>query len=55
MKISILKESADGETRVAAVPDTVTKLIGLGHAVTVEHDAGLQAGALDAAYEAAGA
>ena len=36
MKLAILKERRDGETRVAASPDTVKKLKGLGLDVTVE-------------------
>ena len=35
MRIAVLKESAPGETRVAATPDTVKKIIALGHSVVV--------------------
>ena len=55
MKISVLKESIEGETRVAAVPDTIAKLVSLGHEVTVESGAGLLAGATDAMYKNSGA
>ena len=55
MKISVLKEWRPGETRVAATPETVKKLIGLGHTVTVEGGAGTVAGFLDAAFTEAGA
>ncbi|KCZ95904.1 NAD(P) transhydrogenase subunit alpha part 1 [Hyphomonas hirschiana VP5] len=55
MKISVLKERRSGETRVAATPETVKKLIGLGHTVTVEGGAGTVAGFLDAAFTEAGA
>ncbi|MEL7216961.1 MAG: NAD(P)(+) transhydrogenase (Re/Si-specific) subunit alpha, partial [Pseudomonadota bacterium] len=41
MKIAILKERADGETRVAATPETVKKFAALGNEVAVEEGAGL--------------
>ena len=44
MRVSILKETAPGETRVAATPESAKKLIGLGHTVTDESDAGHVAG-----------
>ncbi len=55
MKIAILKERRGGETRVAASPDVVKKLIGLGFQVAVEKDSGLSASFSDAAFRAAGA
>ena len=55
MKIAILKETAKAETRVAATPETVKKLIALGAEVTVEAGAGGQVAIDDAAYVAAGA
>ena len=55
MLIGIPKESLHGETRVAATPDTVTKLIKLGFEVAVQSAAGAAASFDDAAYEAAGA
>jgi len=55
MKISVLRERRSGETRVAATPETVKKLVATGHSVTIESDAGKAAGFLDSAYEEAGA
>jgi NAD(P) transhydrogenase subunit alpha len=53
--IAVTKERRAGETRVAAVPETVKKLIAAGFAVTVEAGAGLAASYPDADYQAAGA
>lgn len=55
MKIAVLKESAAGETRVAATPETVKKIIGLGHSVTVQTGAGVAASVPDEQFKAAGA
>ena len=55
MKISVLKERRAGETRVAATPETVRKLVGLGHTVTIESGAGTVAGFPDSAFTEAGA
>ena len=55
MKIAILKESAPGETRCAAIPETVKKFTALGAEVAVERGAGLSASVSDAEFEAAGA
>ncbi|MBK9240669.1 MAG: Re/Si-specific NAD(P)(+) transhydrogenase subunit alpha [Acidobacteria bacterium] len=55
MIVGIVKETAHGERRVAATPDSVTKLTQLGFSVTVESGAGFAAGFDDAAYAAAGA
>lgn len=55
MKIAIPKEAADGERRVALVPETVGRLVKSGPSVAVEHDAGKAAGFLDSAYSEAGA
>ncbi len=55
MIVGIVKETAPGERRVAATPDSVTKLIQLGFTVTVESGAGVAAGFDDGAYAAAGA
>lgn len=55
MLIGIPKESLKGETRVAATPDTVTKLIKLGFEVAIQANAGADASFDDAAYSAAGA
>jgi H+-translocating NAD(P) transhydrogenase subunit alpha len=55
VKIAVLKETATGETRVAASAETVKKFIGLGATVAVEKGAGVSASISDAEYEAAGA
>jgi len=55
MRIAVLTESDPAEPRVAAVPETVKKFIGLGADVTVQSGAGLKAGVPDAEYEAVGA
>ena len=54
MKVAVLKEAA-GESRVAAIPETVKKFVGLGASVAVEKGAGEGASIADADYEAAGA
>lgn len=55
MKLTIIKETVAGEVRVAATPETVKKVVGLGHTVTIEASAGLAAGFTDEAYKDAGA
>jgi len=55
MKIAVLKESAAGETRCAAIPETVKKFSALGGTVAIERGAGEAASITDAEYEAAGA
>jgi len=55
MKLAILKERRAGEARVAATPETVKKLKGLGLEVVVETGAGAAARMSDADYTAAGA
>jgi H+-translocating NAD(P) transhydrogenase subunit alpha len=55
VKIAVLKESEEGERRVAATPETVKKFIGLGASVAVEQGAGTSASISDEDYEAAGA
>lgn len=55
MKIAVLHESAEGERRVAATPETVRKYCALGATVAVETGAGLGAAIADEEYEAAGA
>jgi len=55
MRIGVPLETKTGETRVAATPETVKKLIGQGHQVLIQKDAGLQASQPDAAYVAVGA
>jgi NAD(P) transhydrogenase subunit alpha len=54
MKIAVLKE-APGETRCAAIPETVKKFVALGAEVAVEKGAGDAASISDAEFEAAGA
>lgn len=54
-KIAVLKETAPGERRVAAVPETVKKLKALGATVAVEEGAGAHATVSDEAYREAGA
>ncbi len=53
--VFIPKEIADGESRVAATPETTGKLIKAGLRVLVARDAGAAAFFSDADYEAAGA
>jgi len=55
MKIGIPKEIRPGERRVAATPDTVSRLIKLGFEVQVESQAGAGASFSDADYTALGA
>ena len=55
MKIAVLRESEEGERRVAATPETVKKFIGLGAEVAVESGAGAGASISDSEYEIAGA
>jgi len=55
VKIAVVRETAAGETRVAATPETVKKFIGLGADLSVESGAGENASISDADYEAAGA
>ena len=54
MKIAVLKEGA-GETRCAAIPETVKKFIALGAEVAVERGSGEGASIPDADFEASGA
>jgi NAD(P) transhydrogenase subunit alpha len=54
MKIAVLKEAA-GETRCAAIPETVRKFAALGAEVAVEKGAGEAASIADSDFEEAGA
>ncbi|HGY5542440.1 MAG TPA: Re/Si-specific NAD(P)(+) transhydrogenase subunit alpha [Prochlorococcus sp.] len=54
-RLLIPVESATGETRVAATPDTVKKFLSLGCTVAVERGAGLAAGFVDVAFNTIGA
>lgn len=51
MLIAIPAERLAGETRVAATPETVKKIIALGHEVVVERGAGRHAAIPDHAYQ----
>lgn len=53
--ILVPKETAEGETRVAASPDTVKRFVKAGMTVEVERGAGESARVSDAAFQAAGA
>ena len=55
MHIAVLAETREGESRVAATPDSVKALIKAGAEITVQKGAGERAAYPDAAYEAAGA
>jgi NAD(P) transhydrogenase subunit alpha len=55
MKIAVLKETAAGETRCAAIPETVKKFVALGAEVAIEAGAGGQASVRDEEFAAAGA
>ena len=55
MKIAVAKETRDGETRVAMVPELVGKLTGLGYDVAIEPGAGAGALLADEEFEDAGA
>lgn len=52
--IAIPKEIQNGENRVAIVPDVAVKLIKKGFNISIEKDAGLNAGFTNEKYEAAG-
>jgi NAD(P) transhydrogenase subunit alpha len=53
-RLGIVKEG-NGETRVAATPDTVAKLLALGYEVVVERGAGAESSFPDSQYKSAGA
>jgi len=55
MKIAVLAETTDGEKRVAATPETASKLGKLGARVAVEAGAGAGASITDQAFADAGA
>ena len=56
MQIGIIKETAAGETRVAATPETVKKIAAIpGITIVLESGAGNASSLLDEAYAAAGA
>jgi len=55
VKIAVVAETAAGERRVSAIPETVKKLVALGAQVAVEAGAGLAASVGDDTFQAAGA
>jgi H+-translocating NAD(P) transhydrogenase subunit alpha len=55
MRIGIPAETSAGETRVAATPETVKKLLATGHKVSVQTGAGAGASIPDAEYQSVGA
>lgn len=55
MKIGIPAEIIEGETRVAATPETVRRLLARNHQIIVETGAGISASIPDVAYQEAGA
>jgi NAD(P) transhydrogenase subunit alpha len=55
LRLAILKETANGETRVALLPDAVKTLISRGLEVAVEPGCGAEAGASDEDFAGAGA
>jgi H+-translocating NAD(P) transhydrogenase subunit alpha len=55
MKVAVAAEIDAGEPRVAATPETVKKMLGLGAEVAVEPGAGVKSGILDGDFSAAGA
>lgn len=55
MKIGIPAETKPGETRVAATPETVKKLVAQNHEVFIQSGAGTTSAVPDEAFEAVGA
>jgi H+-translocating NAD(P) transhydrogenase subunit alpha len=55
MNIIVLRETQEGEARVALMPESVKKLVALKASVSIEHDAGLAAARSDNDYREAGA
>ena len=55
VQVGVRREERAGERRVAATPETVRQLTGLGLSLLVECGAGVESGYADADYEAAGA
>ena len=55
MKIVVLRETQEGEARVALMPESVKKLVALGAVVQLESHAGLSAARTDDEYREAGA
>src|SRR2546421_1033310 len=55
MNIAVLRETADGESRVALMPESVQKLVDSKASVSIESSAGLGAARTDDDYAAVGA
>ena len=55
MRVFVPRETAEAERRVALVPESVKRLVGLGLEIVIESEAGRESSFLDADYEAAGA
>jgi len=55
MRIAIPAETFSGENRIAATPETVTKMVAAGHTITVQQSAGHRAMIRDENFAAAGA
>jgi NAD(P) transhydrogenase subunit alpha len=55
MRLAVLSETRADETRVAATPETIKKLVGLGLHVAVQAGSGMGASIPDAEFAAAGA
>lgn len=54
MKLGVLKETYQHEKRVGLTPDVAKKMRELGFTISIEKDAGLEAGYLDEHYESVG-
>ncbi len=55
MNVVVLRETQAGEARVALMPESVKKLVGLKASVLIERGAGLNAARIDGDYQEAGA
>lgn len=55
VRVGVPRETSEGERRVAATPETITRLLAMGLEAEVEHGAGTAAGHDDLAYTQAGA
>lgn len=55
MNVVVLRETQEGESRVALMPESVKKLIELKASIKIERDAGLSAARTDEDYREAGA
>lgn len=55
MRVAVPTETKDNETRVAATPDTVKRLTGLGAEIVIQSGAGKHSGISDSEFEATGA